>query len=143
MEQEKGKVHYDENGKPICSICGKSFDRLLTHVRQKHFMTEREYKEMNGLDVGTGIISKESKQKSRDAVFRNYNKVVAKNLIMAGESTRYKAGHEGRTKDMVSEQTKKRLIERLKTPRMQEAMKLNGVRLGVSGIGNKKRWGNG
>lgn len=134
----KGVIEYDQDGKPICSICGKSFNRLLSHVRQKHHINEREYKLMNGLDLKKGICSKESSQKSREAALNNYDKVIAKNLIKGGEKTRFKDGDPGRTKDKVSEQTRIMLKKRLKEPYMVKAMKESGRKLGLSGLGNKK-----
>lgn len=49
-------------------------------------------------------------------------------------------GHEGRTQDMVQEQTRLRLKERLKQPQMIEAMRKSGENVGKSGLGNIKRW---
>jgi hypothetical protein len=82
----------------------------------------------------------ESKDKSRKAVFDNYDKVVSNNLIEKGSKSRFKVGSQGRTKDMVSAQTKKMLIKRLETPQMKNAMRLSGEKVGLSGIGNKTRW---
>ena len=42
---------------------------------------------------------------------RNYDKVVAENLIEYGDSTRFTPGHPGRTREMVSEQTRRKLIQ--------------------------------
>jgi len=109
-----GKVEYNEEGKPICEICGLAFDRLMAHVRQIHDMSAKEYKVAHGLDVGKGICSDKSRQLSRDKVFKNYDKVVAQNLLKNGQKTRFKAGDKGRTKDKVSEQTRLGLAERIK-----------------------------
>lgn len=135
-----GEIEYDINGNPKCEICGKHFKRVLSHVRQKHNMNEREYKKNFGFDLRKGICSKESKEKSRKAVFENYEKVVEKNLIIKGQESRFKNGDKGRTKDMVSAQTRKMLRDKLETPKMKEAMRLSGRKLGLSGIGNKIRW---
>lgn len=35
----KGEVKYREDGKPICHICGRSFNKLMLHVYQVHNMT--------------------------------------------------------------------------------------------------------
>jgi hypothetical protein len=135
-----GTIEYDEDGKPMCEICGKHFHRVIYHVRQKHDMNERDYKKEFGFDVKKGICSLESKDKSRKAVFDNYDKVVSNNLIEKGAKSRFKVGSQGRTKDMVSAQTKKMLIKRLETPQMKNAMRLSGEKVGLSGIGNKTRW---
>lgn len=138
-----GVIEYDDKGKPICEICGKSFHRVLSHVRQKHDMNEREYKLKFGFDLKKGICSRFSKELSRIAVEENYDKVVVQNLNKKGQKSRFKKGDKGRTKDKVSEQTRIRLKERLKSPEMQKALKTNGKRLGETGLGNKKRWNNG
>lgn len=137
-----GIIEYDDAGKPICEICGKAFKRVLSHVRQKHYMSEKEYKLEFGFDLKKGICSLESAQKSRERALEYYDIVIAQNLINNGSKTRFVKGSKGRTKDKVSEQTRNALKERLKKPFMVEALKKNGSRLGKSGLGNKKRWGN-
>lgn len=137
-----GIIEYDADGLPICEICGKSFKRVIAHVRQKHDLNEREYKQKFGFDVKKGICSKESSQATRVKTLANYDKVVAQNLINGGEKSRFKLNSEGRTKRMVSQQTKIRLKKRLEEDYMQEAMKKVGEKLGKSGLGNKKRWNN-
>lgn len=133
-----GITEYNEEGLVKCEICGQFFKRPLTHVRQKHFLEEREYKQQFGFDLKKGICSKESSQLSREKVFDNYDKMI-KNLSK-GEKYRFKKGSNGRTKDKVSAQTKKRLKDRLKEPSMIKAMQESGSKVGKSGLGNKKRW---
>lgn len=105
-----GIIEYNSDGQPKCEICGEHFERVAAHVRQKHDMSAREYKQTYGFDLSKGICSKESSAKSRDKNLENYDKVVGKNLIKKGESTRFKKGSKGRTKDQVSEQTRRMLI---------------------------------
>lgn len=135
-----GIIEFDDMGNPVCEICGKSFKRVLTHVRQKHDMTERDYKIKFGFDLKKGICSKFSSELSRIAVEDNYDRVVVQNLNKKGKSTRFKKGDKGRTKDQVSEQTRIMLKKRLETAEMKEAMKKSGIKLGKSGLGNLKRW---
>lgn len=135
-----GIINYDADGNPICEICNKAFKRVVSHVRYKHDMGEREYKLQFGFDLRKGICSKESSEKSRVSTLANFDKCISKNLLVGGGKSRFKEGSKGRTKDQVSEQTKLMLIERIKQPYMQEAMRLNGIRLGKSGIGNTVRW---
>lgn len=137
-----GIIEYDDAGKPICEICGKAFNRVLSHVRQKHDMSEREYKLEFGFDLYKGICSLESAQKSREKALEYYDIVIAQNLINNGSKTRFVKGSKGRTKDKVSPQTRNALKERLKKPFMVEVLKKNGSRLGKSGLGNQKRWEN-
>lgn len=108
-----GEVVYDANGNPICHICGKGFRKLLSHVWQKHELYGNEYKEMFGLDKKKGIMSEEAKELLRQRVKENYDKVVTKNLLKGGEGSRFKAGGTGRTKDKISEQTRRQLVKRL------------------------------
>jgi hypothetical protein len=135
-----GIIEYDNDGKPICEICKKSFNRVLSHVRQKHFISEKEYKLTFGLDIGKGICSKESSERSRNATLANYDTCIGKNLLAGGSKTRFAIGSEGRPKDKVQEQTRIRLKEHLKDPRMVAAMFKSGRRVGKSGLGNKTRW---
>lgn len=135
-----GQIEYDEEGNPKCEICGEYFKRVLTHVRQKHFINEREYKTQFGFDLIKGIVSKESAQKSRERVYENYSKCITGNLLKGGQKSRFTKGTKGRTKDQVSAQTKKRLIDRLKEDKMVQAMKKSGERVGKSGLGNQVRW---
>ena len=137
-----GVIEYDDDGNPICEICKKSFKRVLSHVRQKHEMNEKEYKLKFGFDLKKGICSKESSEATRKKTLENYDKCIKKNLFEKGKGSRFEKGSKGRTKDQVSKQTKIRLKERLKELYMQDAMKEQGRKLGLSGLGNKKRWEN-
>lgn len=137
-----GIIEYDDDGNPVCEICKKSFKRVLAHVRQKHFMNEREYKLQFGFDLGKGICSKDSSEKSRIKTLENFNKCIANNLLTKGATTRFVINSSGRTKDKVSEQTRKRLKARLKTKSMIAAMKKSGAAVGNSGLGNLTRWKN-
>ena len=134
-----GIVEYNQDGLPKCEICQKYFHRVLRHVCQKHFMTEREYKIMFGFDLKKGITSKESKQKSRDAIMRNYQQCINENLSK-GAKYRFKKGSAGRTREQVSAQTKLMLAERAKNSMSPETRKKRGQEVGLSGLGNKKRW---
>ena len=135
-----GIIEYNLDGNPICEICGKSFKRVLSHARQKHKINEKEYKLKFGLDLHKGICSKESHDLSRKRVLDNYEICIASNLVNKGCLNRFKAGGNGRIKSKVSEQTKIRLKKNLKTDKMIAAMKKSGREVGLSGLGNKKRW---
>jgi len=111
-----GIIEYDKEGKPKCEICGKYFHRVITHVRQKHFLTTREYKEAYGFDVKKGICSLQSKEKSHNAVMANFDRVVRQNLMEGGKHSRFQKGGSGRTKEQVSEQTRRMLMKRFDLP---------------------------
>ncbi len=132
----KGIIEYNDEGLPKCEICGNYFKRVLSHVRQKHNLNEREYKLKYGFDLKKGICSFQSSLLSREKVLQNYDLCINKNLLSKGETTHFKKGHKGRTKDQVSLQTKLMLKERLKEPEMIKAMQESGRKVGKSGLGN-------
>lgn len=136
-----GVIEYDKNGLPKCEICSRYFDRVTPHVRQVHNMTAREYKEHFGFDVIKGITSRQSREKSRDAVMRNFDIVIKPNLLERGRETRFNVGHKGRVKEQVSEQTKIMLQKHVKSTPMVEKARETCKNLGKSGLGNQTRWG--
>lgn len=109
--RDYGHIIHTPDGRLVCHICGKAFVKLGSHIVQKHGMTSRQYKEMYGLDVGKGLITQEHREHLRGCVMRNYDIVIAQNLIEQGQTTRFVVGGQGRTRDMVSEQTRLRLIQ--------------------------------
>ena len=135
-----GVIEYNEEGQPMCEICGKHFNRVAVHVKQKHQISEREYKLQFGFNLTKGICSKESAERSRERVFENYDKCIGKNLQLLGENTRFQVGSEGRTQEKVSEQTRLMLVHRAKNNMLPGKRKELGRTLGLSGLGNKKRW---
>ena len=44
-----GTVAYDEDGKPICHVCGMALDKLIEHTKRKHGLNSEEYREKFGL----------------------------------------------------------------------------------------------
>lgn len=102
--KDYGHVCYDKRGKPICHICGKAFDKPMSHVRQVHELSAKEYKIMFGLNIGKGILSEESRIKCQQSVKKHYDVVVTNNLIKHGKKTRFTKGHPGRTRNQISEQ---------------------------------------
>ena len=41
-----GRIERDARGYVVCHLCGKSYKRLGSHVRESHQMTVSEYKAM-------------------------------------------------------------------------------------------------
>ena len=117
-----GEVAYSPKGKPICHICCKAYDKVLAHVWQVHKLSAREYKKEFGLDVIKGIMSEESTELARQRNRENYDLVVEENLLKGGEETRFEENHRGRTKDQVSEQTRRRLIKQLRINEKREEL---------------------
>lgn len=58
-------------------------------------------------------MNEEAREVLRQRVKENYDLVVAKNLLKNGQQSRFKAGGRGRTKEQVSEQTRRQLVTRL------------------------------
>lgn len=121
---KKGEVGYSPDGKVICHICGKSFNKVLNHAQQYHGISSVEYKKEFGLDIGKGLISNSTKKKLQAAVQKHYDVVVRENLVRNGEKTRFLKGSSGRTKDKVSLQCYKSLSTRFKNvrPRKKKAV---------------------
>lgn len=110
-----GKVIYDAGGMLVCHICGKGgFRALGHHVRQIHLDVVpdmRAYKEMFGLDLKKGILVEQTRLIKAQRVRENGTdlNLSSKKSIEA----RFKKGSKGRTKDQVSEQTRRMLIARI------------------------------
>ena len=109
-----GEIDYSEDGKPICHVCGLAFDKVMSHVWQVHEMTENEYKKKFGLETTKGIMSEKSTKLARKQCLKNYALVCEENLLKNGVGTRFKKGSTGRTKEMVSEYTRRKLVARFK-----------------------------
>lgn len=104
MKKKLGVINYDYKGRPICNICGKGFNKLISHVVQKHNMDSLTYKKKFGYDTTKGIMSKKSTEIAREQALKNLPKIID-NLIEKGKNTRFKKGSEGRTKNKISPQT--------------------------------------
>lgn len=93
---EPGTVARDESGKVICHICGRSYTRLGSHIKESHGMTTAEYKEHYGLCNST---------KTTEAAYSTHMQELAyihgmdKRLLKAGMSTRIKKGETDKRKN--------------------------------------------
>lgn len=110
-----GEIRYDMEGRPICHICGRAYNKLMQHARLKHGLSALEYKRSFGLNVSKGIISLRTADILRFHVEKNYEKVVEGNLLVNGVNTRFEAGYEGRTREKLSIQALKDLQNRRKS----------------------------
>lgn len=52
-----GEVHKDVEGKIICHICGRSYNKLGAHIIQKHKITADKYREMFELNRNQSLTS--------------------------------------------------------------------------------------
>ena len=84
-----GTIAYDEQGKVICHICGKSFVRLGSHIKENHEMTIDEYKERFGLCKRT-----KTTEKSYSDTMSRYakNNGMDQQILHAGKTTRIQKG---------------------------------------------------
>lgn len=44
-----GTVEYDDEGRPICHVCGMAFDKLIEHTKRKHGLDTADYRAEFGL----------------------------------------------------------------------------------------------
>lgn len=77
-------------GKIQCLECKRFFVSPMKHVRYKHNLTAREYKELHGLIVGRGIITDSLRARLQDAVSDNPH--VIDNLLIDGAKSRFVKG---------------------------------------------------
>ena len=84
-----GTIGYDDQGKIICHICGKSFVRLGSHIKESHGLTIAEYKERFGL-----CNNAKTTEKSYSDTMRRYAKEngMDQQLLKSGKSTRIQKG---------------------------------------------------
>lgn len=62
----KGEVVYTEDDKVVCHICGMAFSKLAEHVKKKHKMSDREYRQEFGLKICTRLTSLSYHEKMRN-----------------------------------------------------------------------------
>ena len=102
-------IEHDVNSLPICKVCGKSFNKLWSHIRMTHKMLTSQYRIQFWLDNNARLMSKTSIVLASKRNKENYDLVVTENLLSRWINTRYKDWDPGRTKDKVREQTRIRL----------------------------------
>lgn len=107
-----GEIIKTPDGRLVCHICGKAFNKLGAYVVQKHKITSYDYKKIFGLNVSIGLISDNHREHLHDMAIKNYDVVVKENLIKKGINTRYVIGSKGRTREQLSEQSLRMLKKR-------------------------------
>ena len=60
-----GEVHYDDEGKPICHVCGMSFDKLIEHTRRKHGLDSLTYRQTFGLMLSARLTGPDYHEKMK------------------------------------------------------------------------------
>lgn len=110
-----GEVIYDASGLLVCHLCGKGgFKALGHHVRQVHLdvvQDMREYKEMFGLNVKRGILVEATRIRKAEKAWEN--ETVLNLFNEKSVKARFSKGTKGRTRDQVSEQTRRMLVKRI------------------------------
>lgn len=84
-----GVISKDERGRVICHICGMSFKRLGSHVRESHSMTIEEYKDLFGLCRSARTTEKTYSDRMRQIARENK---MPEQLITTGTKTRFQKG---------------------------------------------------
>lgn len=115
-----GIIEYNEDGNPICEICGFASPKITGHVFWQHGIRARDYKLQFGLDLKKGIISQSLKEKMVQHGYDTY----AQHPDQFINGNRFKKGNQGRTKKLMSEQSRIRCAKLAKD-------------LALSGIGNQ------
>lgn len=77
----KGEIHYDCDGNIICHICGRSFKKLSVHIKTKHNMDNKTYKEIFGLNRTVSLTG------------TNFIKNVTTDITKYSANTMFKKGH--------------------------------------------------
>lgn len=75
----------------ICHICGMAYTKLQQHIYYAHDMSKKEYCDMFGLDHKARLTTDNYNKKMRDYAYK-YD--MDKQLITAGENTRFQKGHD-------------------------------------------------
>jgi len=102
-------IEHDVNWLPICKLCGKSFNKLWSHLRMTHKILTSEYRKQFWLDKCARLMSKYSIELAKKRNKENYELVVTENLINKWVKTRYKNWDKWRTRDKIRTQTALRL----------------------------------
>lgn len=84
-----GTIQRDAYGYVICHICGRSYRRLGSHVRESHSMTVEKYKEMFGLCRRSKTTEKMYSETMHNYSYEND---MPQRLKISGASTRIQTG---------------------------------------------------
>lgn len=107
---EKGEIKYDEEGRVVCHICGRAYDRLAAHIRYKHNMTKDEYREEFGLNRTQRLTSEGHSNKLSKLVRTHNNIALYRNKDVNGKGK--KAPRYGKTERLQAKinRAKKRTV---------------------------------
>lgn len=63
-----GEVRYDDEGRPICHVCGMAFDKLIEHTIRKHGLDSLSYRQTFGLMLSARLTGPKYHEKMRQHV---------------------------------------------------------------------------
>ena len=86
---QHGRIERDSEGKVICHICGRSYTRLGSHVRESHNLSIAEYKEKFGLCTRANTTEKTYSTVMRSLALKHNMDERLRNI---GKQTRIKKG---------------------------------------------------
>lgn len=92
---KSGFINKDDKGYVICHICGKSYKRLGSHIKESHNMCIAEYKEKFGLCNNAKTTENLYSKKMHDYAYK-YN--MPNRLKVTGVDTRIKLGETDKRK---------------------------------------------
>lgn len=93
----KGVISRDEEGRVICHVCGRAYDKLTVHVQQRHKMSKEHYLETYGLNRGAKLTSINHNHKLKKMIKVQSN---LQNIAEVGKETRFKKGQVGARKNL-------------------------------------------
>ncbi|ABR10498.1 hypothetical protein MPMin1_gp68 [Microbacterium phage Min1] len=76
-EGRYGILDRDDDGRPLCHVCGDARDQLATHARQTHGITAAEYRDRYGLGATTRLVSTAASARMRAAWDRHADQHLA------------------------------------------------------------------
>lgn len=86
---EAGRIEHDVNGRIICHICGRAYNRLGSHIRESHKLKTAEYKRIYGLCANAQLTSLSYHDKMSVLAIQNE---MPEQLKTVGIKTRVKKG---------------------------------------------------
>lgn len=84
-----GRIEHDSEGKVICHICGRSYTRLGSHIRESHNLTIAEYKEQFGLCANSKTTESHYSLVMHEYAIKNK---MPERIIEVGKGTRIQKG---------------------------------------------------
>lgn len=100
-------IQYDDRGYVICHICGRSYKRLGSHVKESHQISIAEYKEEFGICNKTKTTESTYSLKMSELAITNN---MPERLSKTGVNTRFKIGDKTRLGVKIKTQEYNRLI---------------------------------